>query len=64
MSRKKRDIIVLKSKCFLTHSEYEMAYHELLKQKESGLILLPPHIVLEAVIADEDLKVELKYEKE
>ena len=64
MSRKNNNIIILKSKCFLTHSEYEMAYHALLKQKESGLILLSPHIVLEAVIADEDLKVELKYEKE
>lgn len=64
MSRKNNDIIILKSKCVFTTSEYEMVYHAFLKQKESGLILLPPHIDLEAVIADEDLKVELKYEKE
>lgn len=64
MSRKKRDIIVLKSKCGFTSSEYERTYYAFLEQKESGLILLPPNIDLEAVIADEDLKVELKYEKE
>ena len=64
MFRKNNNIIILKSKCVFTTSEYEMVYHAFLKQKESGLILLPPHIDLEAVIADEDLKVELKYEKE
>lgn len=64
MSRKNNDIIILKSKCVFAPGEYEQTYHAFLKQKESGLILLPPHIDLEAVITDEDLKVELTYEKE
>ena len=64
MSRKNNNIIILKSKCVFAPSEYERTYHAFLKQKESGLILLPPHIDLGAVITDEDLKVELTYEKE
>ena len=64
MSRKNNDIIILKSKCVFTTSEYEMVYHAFLKQKESGLILLPPHIDLEAIVASDDCKLELRYEKE
>ena len=64
MSRKKKDIIILKSKCVFTPSEYEWMYYAFLEQKESGLILLPPNIYLEAVIAGEDCTVELTYEKE
>lgn len=64
MSRKNNDIIVLKSKCVFTPSEYERTYYAFLEQKESGLILLPPNIYLEAVIAGEDCKVELRCEKE
>lgn len=64
MSRKNNNIIILKSKCVFTTSEYERTYHAFLEQKESGLILLSPNIDLEAVIDGEDCKVELKYEKE
>lgn len=64
MSRKNNNIIILKSKCVFAPSEYEQTYHAFLKQKESGLILLPPHIDLEAIVASDDCKLELKYEKE
>ena len=64
MSRENNNIIILKSKCFVTPIEYERTYCAFLEQKESGLMLLPPNIDLEAIVAGEDFKVELKYEKE
>ena len=51
------DILVVKSTAFLPHEKMQAILDNLMAQKETGVILLPPY--LEAQIIPEDIKIKL-----
>lgn len=51
------DILVVKSTTFLPHEKMQAILDNLMAQKETGVILLPPY--LEAQIVPEDIEIKL-----
>lgn len=51
------DILVVKSTAFLPHEKMQAILDNLMVQKETGVILLPPY--LEAQIVPEDIEIKL-----
>ena len=51
------DILVVKSTAFLPHEKMQSILDNLMAQKETGVILLPPY--LEAQIVPEDIEIKL-----
>ena len=51
------DILVVKSTAFLTSEQLQAILDNLMAQKETGVILLPPY--LEAQIVPDDIKIKL-----
>ena len=51
------DILVVKSTAFLSHEKMQAILDNLMAQKETGVILLPPY--LEAQIIPEDIEIKL-----
>ena len=51
------DILVVKSTAFLPHEKMNAILDNLMAQKETGVILLPPY--LEAQIIPEDIEIKL-----
>lgn len=51
------DILVVKCDAFLPHEKMQAILDNLMAQKETGVILLPPY--LEAQIVPEDIKIKL-----
>lgn len=51
------DILVVKSTAFLTHKKMQAIIDNIMAQKETGVILLPPY--LEAQIVPEDIEIKL-----
>ena len=51
------DILVVKSNAFLPHEKMQVILDNLMAQKETGVILLPPY--LEAQIVPEDIEIKL-----
>ena len=51
------DILVVKSTSFLSHEKMQAILDNLMAQKETGVILLPPY--LEAQIIPEDIEIKL-----
>ena len=52
------DILVVKSTAFLPHEKMQAILDNLMAQKETGVILLPPY--LEAKIVSDDIEIKLK----
>ena len=52
------DILVVKSTAFLTSEQLQAILDNLMAQKETGVILLPPY--LEAQIVPDDIEIKLK----
>lgn len=51
------DILVVKCNAFLPHEKMQAILDNLMAQKETGVILLPPY--LEAQIVPEDIEIKL-----
>ena len=51
------DILVVKCNAFLPHEKMQAVLDNLIAQKETGVILLPPY--LEAQIVPEDIEIKL-----
>ena len=51
------DILVVKCNTFLPHEKMQAVFDNLMAQKETGVILLPPY--LEAQIVPEDIEIKL-----
>ena len=51
------DILVVKSTSFLPHEKMQAVLDNLIAQKETGIILLPPY--LESQIVPEDIEIKL-----
>ena len=51
------DILVVKCNMFLPHEKMQAVLDNLIAQKETGVILLPPY--LEAKIVPEDIEIKL-----
>ena len=51
------DILVVKSTAFLPHEKMQAVLDNLMAQKETGVILLPPY--LEVQIVPEDIEIKL-----
>lgn len=51
------DILVVKCNAFLSHEKMRAILDNLMAQKETGVILLPPY--LEAKIVPEDIEIKL-----
>ena len=51
------DILVVKCNAFLPHEKMQAVLDNLMAQKETGVILLPPY--LEAQIVPEDIEIKL-----
>lgn len=51
------DILVVKSTAFLPHEKMQAILDNIMAQKETGVILLPPY--LEAQIVPEDIEIKL-----
>ena len=51
------DILVVKSTAFLPHEKMQAILDNLMAQKETGVILLPPY--LEVQIVPEDIEIKL-----
>ena len=50
-------ILVVKSAAFLTHEKIQAILDNIMAQKETGVILLPPY--LEAQVVPEDIEIKL-----
>lgn len=51
------DILIVKSTAFLPHEKMQAILDNLMAQKETGIILLPPY--LEAQIVPDDIEIKL-----
>ena len=50
------DILVVKSTAFLTSEQLQAIFDNLMAQKETGVILLPPYLEAQIVLDDIEIK--------